>query len=67
MDFIACQCLGSTTLLAFWTEVLVAAVGLWQGEGGSDLMGMKDGRSYLPIDWARGCGRKHVVAWLENQ
>ena len=31
---------------------------------GGDLVGTKDGRGYLPIDWARGCGRKSVAAWL---
>lgn len=38
--------------------------------GGSVCLGRlnaKDGRGYTPLDWAAGCGRHEVAAWLKEQ
>jgi ankyrin repeat protein len=39
------------------------------GGGGSSLerLSAKDGRGYTPLDWAVGCGRHKVAAWLHEQ
>eukprot|EP01043_Picozoa_sp_COSAG02_P042196 COSAG02_NODE_3564_length_6552_cov_5.292112_5_plen_283_part_00 len=37
------------------------------GNGILERLSVKDGRGYTPLDWAVGCGRHKVAAWLREQ